>query len=225
MKLTKIVLNAFEMIEVISIFNRTIIWKTMITFIIPVWQYLSLLEQVYWLVTVPSTLIFVVLLIMTIVGADVGGDVETDIDMSLADGDSIPFQFLSLKNIVAFFAMFGWSGLGFLNAGFAVWLVILLSVVCGCLMVLAMAALFYFMSKLAETGSLKMKNAIGKSGEVYLTIPGRREGMGKVQLNVQESLQTLDAITDEQEPIVTSSIIEVVDVIADQILLVRRNVG
>jgi membrane protein implicated in regulation of membrane protease activity len=197
----------------------------MITSILPVWQDLSLLEQIYWTVTVPSTLIFVIILIMTIFGADVGGDVETDIDAELADGDSIPFQFLSLKNIIAFFTMFGWSGLGFLHAGLAVWLVIFLSAVCGFLMMVAMAALFYFMSKLAETGTLKMKNAIGRSGEVYLTIPAKREGMGKVQLTVQGTLRTLDAVTDEPEPIVTSSIVEVADVIADQILLVKRPVG
>ena len=193
----------------------------MITSILPVWQDLSLLEQVYWLVAIPSTLIFLVILIMTIFGADIGGDVETDVDASLADGDSISFQFLSLKNIVGFFTMFGWSGLGFLHTGLAVWLVIILSALCGFLMMLAMAALFYFMSKLAETGTLKMENAIGRSGEVYLTIPAKREGVGKVQLSVQGSLQTLDAITDEQESIRTSSVIEVVDVIADQILLVR----
>ncbi len=196
----------------------------MITSILPVWNELSLLEQIYWVVAVPSTLIFIVMLISTIVGADVdsGIDVDTDIDTALADGDSIPFQFLSLKNIVGFFTMFGWSGLGLLKTGLPIWLVIFFSAVCGLLMMLAMAALFYFMSKLAETGTLKMKNAIGKTGEVYLSIPARREGIGKVQLTVQSSLQTLDAITDEPDTIPTLSVIEVIDVISDQILLVKR---
>ena len=195
----------------------------MISSIFPVWHELNLMEQIYWFVTVPSTLIFFILLVMTIFGSDVDVDVETDFDTSLLDGDSIPFQFLSVKNVVGFFTMFGWSGLGFLNAGLAVWLVILLSVICGLLMMAAMAALFYFMSKLAETGTLNMANAVGKIGEVYLTIPGKRGGMGKVQLTVQESLRTLDAITDEEESIPTSSIIQVVEVIDDQVLLVKRN--
>lgn len=194
----------------------------MLLSIFPAWQEITLLEQVYWVVTVPSTLIFLILLVSTGFGADADVDVETDFDSSLADGDVIPFQFLSLKNIVGFFTMFGWSGLGFIHAGFAVWLVILLSVVCGLLMMLAMASLFYFMSKLAETGTLKMKNAIGKLGEVYLTIPAKRGGMGKVQLTVQESLRTLDAITDDAEAIATSSIIQVIEVIDDQILLVKK---
>jgi hypothetical protein len=89
-------------------------------------------------------------------------------------------------------------------------------------MMLAMAALFYFMSKLAENGTLKMKNAVGKLGEVYLVIPANRGGMGKVQLNVQGSLRTLDALTDENSAIPTNSIIEVLDVIDEQILLVKK---
>lgn len=195
----------------------------MITSILPVWSELSVMDQIYWIITIPSTLIFIFLLISTIIGSDVDADVETDIDHDIADGDSIPFQFISLKNIVAFFTMFGWSGLGFLNAGLSAWLVILLSVACGLLMMLAMASLFYFMSKLTENGTLNMKNAIGHLGEVYLPIPGKRGGIGKVQLTVQNSLRTLDAITDDPDNIATSSIIEVMDVIDEQILLVKRN--
>lgn len=194
----------------------------MIVSILPVWQELSLIAQIYWIITIPATLIFIILLITTVTGSDVDADVETDIDHDLADGDSIPFQFLSLKNIVAFFTMFGWSGLGLLNADVANWLVVLISVFCGLLMMLAMASLFYFMSKLTDNGTLKMKNAIGHLGEVYLTIPPIRGGMGKVQLTVQGALRTLDAITDEQEAISTTAIIEVIDVIDDQILLVKK---
>jgi hypothetical protein len=46
--------------------------------------------------------------------------------------------------------------------------------------------------------------------------------MGKVQLNVQGSLRTLDAITDDANPIPTNSIIEVLDLIDEQILLVKK---
>lgn len=192
--------------------------------ILPNWSEIGIFEQVFWVIAIPATVIFLILLILTVIGAetDAGVDATTDVDATIADGDIIPFQFLSLKNIVAFFTVFGWSGIGFINAGLETWLVILLSFACGFLMMVLMATLFYMMSKLAESGTLKMGNAIGKLGEVYLVIPCNRGGMGKVQLNVQGSLRTLDAITDDQENIPTSSIIQVLDVIDDQILLVKK---
>jgi hypothetical protein len=190
--------------------------------ILPNWSEVGIFEQVFWVITIPATVIFLVLLVLTVLGSDADIDVDTDVDAGIDAGDSIPFQFLSLKNIVAFFAVFGWSGIGFVNAGLSSWLVILLATICGLLMMIAMAALFYFMSRLAESGTLNMKNAVGKLGEVYLIIPAKRNGMGKVQLNVQGSIRTLDAITDEPETIPTSSIIQVIDVIDDQILLVKK---
>ena len=196
----------------------------LINSILPQWSEIGLFEQVFWFITIPATVFFLILLALTVFGGetDAGMDVNTDVDGEISDGDSIPFQFLSLKNIVAFFTVFGWSGIGFTNAGLATWLVIPLSFICGFLMMVLMASLFYFMSRLAESGTLKMKNAVGKLGEVYLMIPASRGGMGKVQLNVQGSLRTLDALTDDLEKIPTSSIIKVVDVIDDQILLVKK---
>lgn len=195
----------------------------MILSIFPVWSELDLMSQVYWVITVPSTVIFLLLLVLTIFGSDADTDIQTDLDHSFIDGDGIPFQFLSVKNIVGFFTLFGWSGLGFLSVGMAPWLVIILSFICGFLMMLAMAALFYFMSKLAESGNMNLKNAIGRSGDVYLTIPANRKGMGKVQVTVQGTLETLDAVTDDSEDIPTLALIQVKDVINNQILLVRRN--
>ncbi len=191
--------------------------------IFPVWSELDLMRQIYWLITIPSTLIFLLVVVLTIFGSDADTDVQTDVGHGFMDGDGIPFQFLSVKNIVGFFTMFGWSGLGFISTGMHPALVILASTICGFLMMLAMATLFYLMSKLAESGNLNVRNAIGRTGEVYLTIPAGRKGLGKVQITVQGSLQTLDAMTDDSEPISNSSLVQVLDVIDNQILLVRRN--
>jgi hypothetical protein len=190
--------------------------------ILPNWSEIGVFEQVFWAITVPATVIFLLLLVLTVFGGDADTDVNTDVDADIADGDSIPFQFISLKNIVAFFTVFGWSGIGFINLGFDPLNVIVFSTICGLLMMFLMATLFYFMSKLAESGTLKMQNAIGRLGEVYLVIPAKRGGIGKVQLNVQGSVRTLDAITDDPETIPTSSIIVVQNVIDDHILLVKK---
>ncbi len=190
--------------------------------ILPDWSTMELFERIFWYLAIPTTLILILLMVLSIFGGDTDTDVDTDVDADIADGDTIPFQFISVKNIVAFFAVFGWSGIGFINAGMAPWLVILLAVFCGLLMMLLMGTLFYLMSKLAENGTLKMNNAIGRLGEVYLRIPAQRGGMGKVQISVQGSVRTLDAITDDLETISTAAIVQVIDVIDDSILLVKK---
>jgi hypothetical protein len=46
--------------------------------------------------------------------------------------------------------------------------------------------------------------------------------MGKVQIQVQ-GFRTLDAITDEHEDIKTGSVIEVIDVMNNEVLLVKSS--
>ncbi len=98
---------------------------------------------------------------------------------------------------------------------------VLLAIVAGLLMMLLMATLMYFMSKLTESGTLELKKAIGKTGTVYLTIPAQRAGMGKVQISIQ-GFQTLDALTDDEVEIHTGAVVEVVDTLNEEILIVKR---
>lgn len=86
-----------------------------------------------------------------------------------------------------------------------------------------MATIFYFLSKLVESGTMQMENAVSKTGEVYLVIPAKRSGFGKVQVKVQGSLRTLDAITDEEEDIPTGAVIVVKEITGSNALLVERS--
>ena len=129
---------------------------------------LNTFEKVYWVIALVASLIFIVLLVMTILGGEVDdmGDVDADVD-----GDTgIGFQFLSFKNLMGFFTIFGWSGISCLNAGYSNGVTVVVSLVCGLAMMVAMATLFYYLSKMTSSGSLKLKNALNNMGEVYLTI-------------------------------------------------------
>jgi len=185
------------------------------------WASMEVISKIYWMVAIPFTLLFMFQLVMTFVagGVDHDLDVHTDhVDVGHAD-----FNLLTIKNLIAFFAIFGWTGIACIEGGLGTGLSVFISVFCGSVMMVVMAAIHYFMSKLADSGTLEMKNAIGKTGEVYLTIPARKTGSGKLQVKVQSSVRTLDAMTDELEDIKTGSIVEVVDLIGENILMVRRS--
>jgi hypothetical protein len=100
---------------------------------------------------------------------------------------------------------------------------ILVSTGAGVLMMLAMATVFYLMGKLTESGNLNLKNAVGSIAEVYLVVPENRKSLGKVQLKVQGVFKTLDAITDEEEPIKTGALVNVIDVTTNDILIVETS--
>lgn len=141
------------------------------------WLTLTIAQKIFWCIAIPFSLLFVFQTIMTFVG--LGGD---DMD-ALGDSDSsvhadtgIDFQFITLKNLIAFFTIFGWTGVVCLGSGMKIFPSVLIAFIAGLAMMVIMASLIYGMGKLSDDGTLKIRNAIGKSGTVYLPIPPQERG-------------------------------------------------
>lgn len=187
------------------------------------WQSLALIHRIYWCIAIPFSVLFLIQLVLTFIGGDIDGmDADGHSDIAIHDDTGIEFQFLTLKNLVAFFTIFGWTGIACLAGDVGTGITVIISFFAGFVMMLIMATLIYFMGKLVDSGTLNLNNAIGKIGSVYLTIPSKRSGFGKVQIQVQ-GLQTLDAMTDQDEAIKTGAVIEVVDILNNEILLVKQS--
>ncbi len=178
-------------------------------------------EKVYWSITLIASGIFVVLMILTFIGGefDDTGDVDADID-----GDTgIDFQFLSFKNLIGFFTIFGWTGIACMEEGLSKGLTLVVSIICGLLMMTIMASLFYFLGKLNSSGTLKIKNALNQIGEVYLTIGANRSRIGKVHINIQGGMRELEALTDETSDLHQGDIITVTEITGTGILIVNKH--
>ncbi|MFD2567115.1 hypothetical protein [Pseudotenacibaculum haliotis] len=180
---------------------------------------LSSFEKFYWVITGVSSLFFVFILISTFVGGDVDdvGDVDAEIDADTGVG----FQFFTLKNTVAFFAIFGWSGVSSINSGNSTSTTLIISMISGLIMMILVALLMFYMRKLNDSGTLRIKNALGGIGEVYTTIGANRSKIGKVQIKVQSSLRDLEALTDHDTDLTQGEVIKVVEVTSNGILIVE----
>lgn len=77
------------------------------------------------------------------------------------------------------------------------------------------------MSRMEQSGTINMANAVGCKGNVYLKIPGEKQGEGKVQISIQGAIREFDALTAGEE-LETGAPIRVVEVINDNTLLVER---
>ena len=181
-------------------------------------QELPSFQKTYWILTGISTLFFLFVLITTLIGAEADDfdDVDAEIDADTGTG----FQFFTFKNLVAFFTIFGWSGIASIDAGNTKITTILISISCGLLMMFVMAALFYYISKLTSSGTLKMHNALNATGEVYLTVGANRSKTGKIQVKIQGALRELEALTDHHTDLKQGEIIKVVHVTANGVLIV-----
>lgn len=185
------------------------------------WDSLQLLERIYWGVGIPFTIFFLLQIILTFFGGDVPEDGSADFDVE-ADG-GFGFQFFTLKNLVAFFTIFAWSGIASLDSGLSNGLSIIISFTSGIAMMFLMGGIFYFLAKATESGTLKMKNAIGAVGEVYMEIKEKRGNIGKVQIQVQGTLRTLDALTDDSEGLKQGMVVSVKDIANNNILIVTKS--
>jgi len=186
------------------------------------WEALPIIEKIHWVIAVPSTLIFIIQLILLFVGGDADDlDVETDIDM--ADGHGAGIDFFSAKSVVSFLMFFGWTGLAVIDKGInAWWGITLISFAVGLIMMAFTAWIFWLLLKLQESGNAKILDALGSSAEVYISIPGKKAGSGKVQVAISGSIRTLDAVTEDIDDIKSGSFVEVVDVVNDVLIVTRK---
>lgn len=149
------------------------------------------------------------------------GDLSHDtVSHHTHSGDGL--KLFTLQGIVAFFAIFGWTGVIMLKADVSAPLSIVLAFVFGFIAMTLMALLMRAMLKLQTDGSLDIKNALGKSGTVYLPIYPKRTKAGKVSIMVQERLAELDAVTDEEEKLPTGMEVTVIGISNRNTLIVRK---
>ena len=209
------------------------------------WNSLSIISQVFYCIAIPSTLVLLIQTILLFLGLDDdgaddlsgGGDIDVSADADVdgdgifdVDGGDVPddisgladLKIFTLRGIIAFFVVFGWVGVSMDSMDISYYVTIPVSFACGILMMVAIAFLMRAVMRLRNDGNIENRNAVGKSGTVYLTIPASRGGEGKVQVMIQGSYVERNAVTDEAEPILTGSEIVVIGVSGNSNLVVKR---
>jgi hypothetical protein len=181
------------------------------------WNGLSLVLKIYWGIAIPFTVFFILQLILSFLGHD-SHDLSHDAHHDADHG--VGFQFFTLKNLIGFFTIFGWTGIASIDGGLSITMSMVLATLAGLSMMTIMAGLFYLLMKAQADGTMKFDKAIGQVGEVYLTIQSKRGGLGKVQVNVMGALRTLDAMTDDDNDLPTGKIVKVSGIAGDNILIV-----
>ena len=166
--------------------------------------------------------LFILRSIMMLVG--LGGDdgAHDGIDINAPDSAGAPvadFKMVTLHGLTAFLLMFGLVGFLMLhNDKQSTWVAGGVATVAGAVTMFVIAKIFQSSRKLYSDGTIHLKDALGVSGSVYLTI--RPGSVGKVQLTVRDALKVFDArARDAAAELKTGAHIKVVEV--EDVLIVE----
>ena len=184
---------------------------------------LSALEKTYFIIACIASVFLIIQILFMIFGGDgeIDGDVDVDGDGSSDASDSgiTPF---TVKGIVAFFAIGGWTGLLMLSYNVNVAVSVIVSIVAGAIALLAVWLILRSILKLQDSGTMIMDKMIGQTATVYVSIPSKRSGRGKVTMTAQGKFTELDAVSDEEERIAVDETVVIVEVNGDCLVVARK---
>jgi hypothetical protein len=185
-------------------------------------------RTIYLILALAGSGILVVQVLMQVFGLAGEGDLSGTHDLGSIDhGDpdagahdgSWFFGVLSFKALVAFAGLFGLTGLALLDSGMGTGPRALIATAVGVAGMVLVALLMRSLTRLTSSGTLDLRNALGASASVYLRIPARSQGPGKVTLEVQGRSIQLDAFTDG-EALPTGARVQVIALVGDDALKV-----
>jgi len=196
---------------------------------------LTVIQKVFAFCAAVGGMLFLIRMVIMLLGMsghgdvdahpDVGGGLAEHVDSGVesaghADASDFSFKLLTLQGLTAFFMMFGLVGLAISRGhGLAAGWALAGAVLAGLLAVWLISWVFTLFGRLQHSGTMDLRNAIGKNGRVYLTIP--KGGTGKVEVEVQGGLNVLDAVSEDGAEIKSDQPVTVAKVNAGT-LVVRR---
>lgn len=207
------------------------------------WNEITTVEQVLYLLAASSTILLLIQTVLSMVGLDSDADVlnedlahsgltltdsEPENEAAVrASGDdhltSVRFRIFTIRGILSFFALGTWVTIVLFKAT-ASWPVSFsVGAAAGILTMILIAKGFQLVMKPASDGAVEIKTAVGAVGEVYVTIPPKGEGKGKVSVLLQGAPRVYDAVAYEDKKIPTGRQVRVLDIAGRNMLLVESN--
>ncbi len=197
------------------------------------------MEQFYQLCAIAGGTIFVGQFVLSVVGLggdhDLSGDTGADHfggghlaggHDAAGDGhqsggdtnhDAATMWFVSLlsfRTVVAAITFFGLAGMAAEASGAHPAGSLVLAIIAGLSALYVVAWIMRSLMRLRADGTARIANAVGKTAEVYLTIPGHKTGRGKITVTVQNRTMEYDAET-ESDALPTGSSVQIVAVVGD----------
>lgn len=180
----------------------------------------STLELIFSASALIGGVLFLLWFVLLLLGGVAEGVFEglfgLEMDVMSSDGS---FDAMTFQGVMAFMMFFGLAGLYTLNSDGSDSLAILAGGVAGGASMYGTGKIFQIFFALEASGNVKMSEAVGVRGTVYLRIP--EGGVGQVQIELGGGLKTYNAKSEDDQGIATGDFIEVVDTITSTLVVKR----
>ncbi|MBR6044117.1 MAG: NfeD family protein [Ruminococcus sp.] len=216
------------------------------------WEGLSTLLKVLYCIAIPSTILLMLQTLLAVFGAhqggagtdisdtsgidfhgdihgDIGGhdfvhDVSHDGYIDGGDpGDFAAMHLFTLQTIVAFMTVFSWSTIVCIHGGMPSGLSFAIGFAIGFIVMVAIAKIVQLSARLAENGTLDLKNTLGLVATVYIPVPSKGNGEGKVTVTVQGQFRELSAVSSEAQTLSTGTQVRITDIRGDTVVVEKED--
>ena len=191
------------------------------------------MTQLYFFCAVFGFVIVTLSLLLSLLG--IGGDgvdggsveIHTELDGDPAvgdvhDGGAGFLRIFSLRALAAGIAFFGLGGLIAGEFGATEGIALLVAVLAGVAAMWLVYRLMKALSSFNQNGAIVAGSEESAEGVVYLKIPSRRQGLGKVEIVQQGRTMEYDAFTDDPDDLPTGAPIIVVKALTPSQMLVTK---
>jgi hypothetical protein len=173
------------------------------------WDGLSFSLQFFYAIGVVALLLLLFQVILLIVGSG---------ELDFGEGEA---GFLSLRAVAGFLLGFGWIGAISMENGFGLLAAVVFGAFAGGALMGGVTLVMLGLHRMRTSGTLNYENAVGAVGTVYLPIPPRQEGAGKVEVYIQGRSVIVPAYTRHGERIGNQQRVRVAGMIDPRTLLVE----
>ena len=191
------------------------------TELLAIYGEMSILPQIFWGCAVIASLVFLIQTALMFIGLD-----SADADFDFADGNTLDvgggLNLFTIKNLVGFLVGFGWAGVCFYDVILSPFLLILVSFIVGCLFVLIFVVIYKQTKKFEHNGAFSIDLVNGTVADVYLRIPAKGNGKGKVQVSQSGSVHELAALSVEEEGIPSGAKVKIIEIVDNETVKVRK---
>lgn len=181
------------------------------------WDQMNMARQVFYGIGLVAAFMALVLAVLGFLGMEH----HDAIDATSADLDHGGGGIFSVKPLTGFFLGFGWAGGMALEAGWPLMGALAAAVLAGAAIMALIVVMFRTIVAMRSDGTVRIEDAVGAVGTVYVSLPPSKTAGGQVTVNFKGRQETFAALNATAQPVPSGEKIKVVAIIDGRTVLVE----